>query len=583
LELNSSVLELVRLMHNNRHFVWLLFLLVSVQITMAQTGISLPLQSEKLAIADSVKKEAIAKKDTTLMAEAYYLYGKIHVDAGDYLTAKQYFIKSLRIVEQRHQFDKISRIYARLSWLEREQSNLAKQLEYAQISLNWARRSTPKAVMAACQSLMDTYLVICHDSLAVYGKHSLQDSLFYYAKTAEKIAHKLNDSVSIAGISLKLGKVYGLLRDPQAFHFYQTALRILTAQKKTYGQVTTSQHLAETYLHFAKPDKAYPLLERASILFDSLKTRDSEVEKNFASLYMNYYVQKENWQMAYEQSLKVQGYERDRMLADRDGAVSRLSFEYDNENKGRELKLSQQNQRTQRWLLVVLTVLFLGAAATSVAFYWISLKNQRLSQQNATLVQEQNHRVKNNLQLISSLLSLQSSRLDDESARIAVEDSQRRIEVMSLLQRKLYEGNNLVEVNVAEFVQELVEMVLKAFEGEHVAVEYKIEPLAMLPVDSMTRVGLIINELVTNACKYAFPDNPQPVMEIAASISKRTFHLTVTDNGPGFNHSNVPSRSFGLRLIKMQVEQLFGTYRFENKVNFQFSMTFNLFPPFSFR
>jgi tetratricopeptide (TPR) repeat protein len=271
LEINSSGFELVKLMCNYPQYVWLLFLLVSVQNTMAQHEIRLPLQAEKLVYAESVEKEALAKNDTLLMAEAYYLYGKIHVDARDYLTAKQYFIKSLRIVEQKHQFDKVSRIYSRLSWLEREQSNQSKQLDYAHISLYWARRSTQKALMSACQSLMDAYLTICYDSLVVNRIHSLQDSLFYFARMAENIAYKVDDSLSIAGVSLKLGNAYGLLRDRQAFHFYEAALRILTAQKNTYGQVTTSQLLAETYLHFALPDKAYPLLERASILFDSLK------------------------------------------------------------------------------------------------------------------------------------------------------------------------------------------------------------------------------------------------------------------------------------------------------------------------
>jgi two-component sensor histidine kinase len=306
------------------------------------------------------------------------------------------------------------------------------------------------------------------------------------------------------------------------------------------------------------------------------------VEKNFASLYMNFYALKENWQKAYEQSLKLQVLERDRMQADRDGAVSRLSVEFDTEKREQALKLSQQNQLTQRWLLVVLSVLFFGETITSIALYRISLKNQRLSKQNATLVQEQNHRVKNNLQLVSSLLNLQSSRLDDERARNAVEDSQRRIEVMSLLQRKLYDGNDLVEVNVAEFVQELVEMVLMAFEEEHVAIAYRIDPLVKLPVDSMMRVALIINELVTNACKYAFSDNPEPLLEVAAFIKNKTFHLEVTDNGPGFTHSNVPACSFGLRLIQMQVEQLFGTYSFVREGKFRFNMTFNLFPQFSF-
>lgn len=577
-------------MRTYQPYIWLLLLLVTIRTTTAQPGVGLPLQPEKLAYAKEVEQEALEKKDTLLMAEAYYLYGKIHVSARDYLTAKGYFIKSLRIVEQKRQFDKISRIYVQLEGLEQFQANPAKQLEYARLALTFARLGTQRTLMSACQSLGNAYLAICYDSLVNNRKHPWQDSLFHYAKRAEKIAYKLNDSVSIAALSSLMGEVYGFQRNPQAFHYYQIALRIHTARNHTSGQVSASQRLAHIYLQFNQPDEAYPFLQQASKLYNSIKIREFKIEKIFAETYMEYYRQKKDWQRAFGQSQKVRSNERDQMMADRNGAVSRLSFEYDTKKKEakfisqrRELHLSQQNQRTQSWLLVVLSALLLGTAGTSIAFYRISQKNQRLSQQNAALVQEQNHRVKNNLQLISSLLSLQSNRLNDDSARNAVDDSQRRIEVMSLLQRKLYDGDNLVAVNVADFVRELVTMVLKTFEQEQIEVAYQIEPTVMLPADSMMRVGLIINELITNACKYAFPDNPKPLLQIAASIAHKTFHLRVTDNGPGFDNTKIAVQSFGLRLIQIQVEQLFGSYELENDGRFQFDMTFTLFPPSPFR
>ena len=153
---------------------------------------------------------------------------------------------------------------------------------------------------------------------------------------------------------------------------------------------------------------------------------------------------------------------------------------------------------------------------------------------------------------------------------------------MSLLQSKLYDGDNLIAVNVADFVRELVSMVLKAFEQEQVEVNYQIGQGEILPADSMMRVGLIMNELVTNACKYAFPDNPNPALQVVAFLTHKTFHLCVRDNGPGFASSDMLYRSFGLRLIQMQVEQLFGTHQFERNRGFQFDMTFPLFPSFPF-
>lgn len=568
---------------------FLLFMLIFCRTSMAvaQKSIRLPLQPEKLTYAQEVEREAISKKDPLLFAEAYYLYGKIHVVARDYLTAKRYFMKSLRIVEQKHQLDKISRIYARLSWLEREQTNLTKALDYARLALAYARTSTPKTLMSAYQSMSDVYLSICYDSLVNSQRHPSQDSLFYYCKRAEQMAYKLKDSISIAAESGILGKIYGFQRNPQAFQYYLIALQIHKALNQKSSQAIISLQLARTYLQFSQPDRAYPLLQQANVLYNSLHNREFEMERELANTYMQYYQQKKDWQKAFDQSLVVRGFERDQMMADRDGAVSRLSVEYDTKKKEaklktqqRELTLSQENQQTQRRFLIVISVLLLGMGIASVTFYRLSQKNSRLSVHNVTLVQEQNHRVKNNLQLISSLLSLQSNRLVDESARHAVEDSQRRIEVMSLLQRKLYDGDNLTTVHVADFIRELTEMVLQTFELDEVETTYQIPSTLTLSADYVMRIGLIVNELVTNACKYAFPGNPHPALQLEAALDKTTFHLRVADNGKGFDILPVSSKSFGMRLIQIQVEQLYGTYQFENKGGTVFTMTFT-HPPLS--
>lgn len=572
-------------MRTYQNYIWLLLLLMSSRTIIAQSSVGLPLQGEKLTYAQEVEREAIEKKDSSLFAEAYYLYGKIYVDAGDYLTGKRYFMKSLRIVEQKHQLDKISRIYSRLMWLEREQTNLDKALEYARLALTYARESTPKAQMSAYSSMGNIYLAICHDSLAKNGSHFLQDSLFYYFKLTEKLAYRLKDSITIAAVSGQLGEVYGFQRNPLAFYYYQTALKIHTAQNHTSRQSVTCLQLANTYLQFKQPDEAYPLMQRASSLYYSLKSRELRAEHDLANTYMEYYQQKKYWLEAFEQSLLVRGYERDQLMADRNGAVSRLGVEFDSEkqkaelnSKLRELELSQQNERTQRWLLIVLSALLFGTVGASTIFYRISKKNHRLSRQNEILVQEQNHRVKNNLQLISSLLNLQSNQLADERAKKAVEDSQHRIEVMGLLQRKLYDGDNHASVHVAEFIKEVTEMVLLTFELDDVITTYDIPDVLTLPADYVMRIGLIVNELVTNACKYAFEGQPSPALQITASLERTTFFLRVADNGKGFDTSPLFSKSFGIYLIQMQVEQLFGTYQFENKSGTVFTMKFPLLP-----
>ncbi|CAN5239839.1 hypothetical protein BH09BAC4_BH09BAC4_25510 [soil metagenome] len=571
--------------YRNKSAFLLLFIFIRTSTSNAQLYQSLPLQPDKLRYAREVEQEAITKKDTLLMAEAYYLYGKVYVAARDYLKAKNYFVKSLRIVEQQRKFDKVSRVYTRLSKLEIEQFNGAKALEYGRLALAHVRNGSKRQIISAYQVIGNAYVVICRDSLVNNRKHPLEDSLFYYCKLSERIAYESKDTFGIAAVSSTFGELYRYQRNVKAFQYYRTALAQYKAIGHTHNQAKTVQELALTYLRFNQPDKAFPLLQEAERIYKALKIREFYTEKSFAEACLQYYQQKKDWEKAFEQAQLVRTYEQGQMIADRDGAVSRLSVEYDIEKKEaqlksqhRELALSKENQQTQQRFLIVLSTLLLGTVIASGAFYRLSRKNRRLSLHNAALVQEQNHRVKNNLQLVSSLLSLQSNRLSDESARNAVEDSQRRIEVMSLLQRKLYDDENLAAVNLADFIRELIKMGLQTFELDQVEVTCQIPPALTLPADYIMRVGLIVNELITNACKYAFPEHPCPALRIEASLDKTTFRLKVADNGKGLDESSLPLKSFGMRLIQMQVEQLYGTYRIGNKGGMTFDMVFNLLP-----
>ncbi|MBD2705672.1 sensor histidine kinase [Spirosoma sp. BT702] len=566
----------------------LLFALIFQTISTAQLPKSLPLQKEKLAYAQEVEQEAISKNDTLLMAEAYYLNGKIHVAARDYLKSKDYFMKSLRIVEQKRKFDKVSRIYVQLSGMENDQHNWDKALNYARLSLAYSQNGPKRTQLAAYQIMATAFAAVYFHNPDSTQIRSLTDSIFYYCKQGERIALILKEPTALAGTYLTLGEFYQYQRNPKAFRYQQAALRLFKEMGHKLNQALQSQELARTHLLFNQPDQAYPLLQASEKIYNGLNFREFELEIKLARTYTLYYQQKKDWQNAFKYSELARNYEYDLLMADRDGAVSRLGVEYETEKREdqlksqrRELALSQQNEQNQRRFLVVLIVLLLGTGVASVAFYRISNKNQRLSLHNAALVKEQNHRVKNNLQLISSLLSLQSNRLDDESARHAVEDSQRRIEVMSLLQRKLYDGDSMIAVNIDEFVRELTEMVLEAFELDRVHVSYQILPTVVLPADYAMRIGLILNELVTNACKYAFVDNPHPTLKIEATLDKKTFTMRVSDNGNGFDVAKEQTKSFGLRLIQMQVEQMYGTYKFDNEGGVIFEMIFNLLPTYN--
>ena len=193
------------------------------------------------------------------------------------------------------------------------------------------------------------------------------------------------------------------------------------------------------------------------------------------------------------------------------------------------------------------------------------------------MVKEQKTRGKNNQQVVSSLLSLQSKRLLDPTAKKAVEESRLRVQSMAILHQRLYDGGRLAEVDLNDFIQELVRGVLKAYGYSTVTVNFAIDAI-ILSANKAVPLGLILNELITNACKYAFSDNETPELWVSCHRNNKKIELTIADNGsgldssgwadtrldgPGFTLSKATKNgSFGMQLIQAQVEQLNGTYQF---------------------
>ena len=197
------------------------------------------------------------------------------------------------------------------------------------------------------------------------------------------------------------------------------------------------------------------------------------------------------------------------------------------------------------------------------------------------LLQEIHHRVKNNLQVIYSLLNLQSGYIKDEQALQSFKESQNRIKSIALIHENLYHTNNISQINFAEYVQELVVNLFYAYGVNSAVISLKVNVEdILLSVDKAIPCGLIINELVSNCIKHAFPlgRSGEVCVFMIRPNQNNKVTLTVRDNGVGFP-KNIDFRnpeSLGLQLVNTLASQLKGKIKLNcNKIT-EFKLEFSL-------
>ena len=195
----------------------------------------------------------------------------------------------------------------------------------------------------------------------------------------------------------------------------------------------------------------------------------------------------------------------------------------------------QQKSRIQLLSYVVGGLLLLFLIGLYVNYRRIQKISEQLrikNDENELLLKEIHHRVKNNLEIVSGLLELQSAQIDDESIQKAMLDSQNRVQAMGILHQKLYQGVKLDSIDMKDYFLNLSEGILDTFNADQkVTIELAVQNLE-LDVDTAVPVGLILNELLTNALKYAFPDDIQGKIKIALQeIDDDYLQLQVKDSG----------------------------------------------------
>jgi two-component sensor histidine kinase len=308
---------------------------------------------------------------------------------------------------------------------------------------------------------------------------------------------------------------------------YREALPYLTENEKLLKKTFRSQQavdnyklLADAYGQLNKYDSAFYFQKKASYIGDSLLNAQNNIQ--FTSLKNQYESEQKETQIALQ--------------------TKQLS-----------------EDRIKLWALSsFLGLMIIGGL---MLFRLIRTLRQR-NKEKEYLIREIHHRVKNNLQVLSSLLHLQSKYIKDKTALEAIRESENRVEAMGLIHQKLYMGINPGTVDMNDYLKNLGISLLDSFgliNTEQVKIIYKLDPI-YLDVDTAMIIGLIVNELLTNSLKYAFPEGRTGEIELSFCEENGKLCLQVKDNGIGSAKAPELNKgtAFGLNLVKILSKKLKG-------------------------
>jgi len=526
---------------------------------------------------------AIASKDQVEIAEAWYRLAKVERRKMNILESNKNLFRAIRILEKSGPSYELGRCYYWLALNANEMQDDDEELKYLEKSLNiheaagshWGRMVVYNTLASRYAQILN-YLYSGRKYPPDYEKalHYIDLSLFYAAKAkASPQVVKELESGRKSVIDLKNGR-------PNSHFVESNPERV----KNNPGDIDVLSHKLDYASYLAKNKRlkeSLGYIKEAEEIINRLYNDNPSLLRLLSRSWADYYLQTQNYPEVIRYLEKYYEYNSKVLVEDREGAVSRLHILFETEKKeaeltrqALELRVKEQNITfTQRLLWLSLAFLLI-ASGLSFFLYRLNQKNKAISLKNTLLLQEQNHRVKNNLQVVSSLLNLQANMLTDPNTRQAIEETQLRISAMVQLHRQLYENGHVAHIDMERFIPDLVDNVLESYDLQQVRLTTEASG-QFLPADTATLLGLLINELVTNACKYAFREHPDPrlIIRLAPSIKSNTLIMSVKDNGlkePELNKGP----SFGSRLIGMMAAQLDGSCEYIYNNGLEFQLTF---------
>jgi two-component system, sensor histidine kinase PdtaS len=514
-------------------------------------------------------------KDDEMTGLTLNSLGVVLADMGRYQSAIRFYHASIRYKERMGDVSGVAHALNNIGVTFRDLGDLDEAKAYYSKSLDLYAKNEDSLGMA-----------VCYNNLGAYFSRTEQlDSAYFYYARALSIRTRLADPGTRGSTLNNLGVV---AKKEGKFELADSLLNeALTVvenfpNRKGLGHIKLS--LAELHFERYKADDGYKhvllrqAIEEAEFAYTvGHQLNNPDLKLRTTALLAELYAQQADWKKAYamlDERLKLSASQNS---AEVNRQVLKEAFRFEQQKMTEISRLKDENYRQsmlqkQRWTRTFSTLISIALIVLLSVLVFIILQLRRLKEKNKTiqrqhderevLLKEIHHRVKNNFQIISSLLRLQAQSQDKPEVQEALDEAVQRIHALSLVHEIIYKQEDFTQIETTSYFNRLFAQLEAMNIGKKVRFELKDE-LNLISNELLLPLAIIVNELVTNSFKHAFPAEGElnPVIYVGLSRKDDRYFLNYSDNGIGYQEELL-RQSFGFELIETLAEQFNGKAMF---------------------
>lgn len=529
----------------------------------------------------------------TALQGVYVLYSNIYYTDGNYKQALNYGLMALKNAQSGGDSSMtLCQINNYIGITLRRLNENEKAIGYFEEAMKVAKRYNDNdAVLQLTGNMVDSYIELKKPG----------EALAFIRSIPKKFLEPRSDE-SYMFVPLAYITIYSQLNKNAAVENYSNQVfQIIKAHKPSDKMLHKFYSLL---ISFYLQSSQYAFASQHIGTIDSLGRKIGDPHRIKEDYYLRFRLDTAlgHYKSATENLLKYQVLNDSLFNETTSRQIKQLEVEYETEKNKNEIdSLNQRNQLQQSrldqarlvknftiggiaLLIIIITLLYWQYWNKQQSNKIIVQKNEQLQHlvtEKEWLVKEIHHRVKNNFHTVASLLEIQSSYLKNQEALSAIKDSQHRIHSMSIIHQKLYQSETLSTIHMPEYIYELVEYLRESYSiRQNIGFALQIDNIELDHASAIT-LGLILNEAITNAIKYAFTKTQEGSIAISLSyISDSQILLSIADNGrglPGDFNSKIGS-TMGLELLQGLTDDLGGSLSIETNKGTHIKVIFEYKP-----